>query len=70
MARIRSTRPAESPALEVSPMTTDLMATPDGPDPRQWHSDTRTGCLILVGLVLFCIALQLFVRFCFEGAFD
>ena len=51
-------------------MTTDLLATPDGPDPRQWHSDTRTGCLLLVGLVLFCVALPLLIYICFSAAPD
>jgi hypothetical protein len=51
-------------------MTTDLIATPDGPDPRQWHSDVRVLCLLLVGLFLFCIALPLLIHVCFSGAFD
>jgi hypothetical protein len=59
-----------SPAHEVPPMTPDLLATPDGPDPRHWLTDNWVGCLQLVGLFLLSVALPLLIRMCLVAAFD
>ncbi len=68
--QVYSTGEISFPRLEVTPMTTDLLATPDGPDPRHWLTDNWVGCLQLVGLFLLSVALPLLIRMCFSGAFD